>query len=355
MVVAIPLARPVEGHDEAVGALERLEHLRGPRRLEHGVAQPAAHPIQHRCVSEEPRLGRRQPGQELQAEVLGHEPVVPCQDLDGRRLRAPACRDSAARYRPAGQPSVRSVSSESCSRRARCRRRPAAARPPARPVGGPRRRSPAPTPAPASGRAAAPAPRGSRLRSANPPERSWTSSARTSRQAPLVTRWRSSSTSTIGCSSRAIAARHAGTLVVQATAAGPDSTLRTSAETASTPKDRGRDVPQEHPWVVVVPPVERHPRERPRLALGPPREERRLAVPGRRDDGRQTCALERSRAITSAFATVPGRIDGGASLTSTTSNGRSRYRHPRDATTRSQRRDRDDFPLREAPHFMPSV
>ena len=46
VVVAVPLARPVEGHDEAVGAPEPREHLRRPRRLEHGVAQSAAHPIQ---------------------------------------------------------------------------------------------------------------------------------------------------------------------------------------------------------------------------------------------------------------------------------------------------------------------
>ena len=88
-----------------------------PRRLEHGVAETAAHAIQHRGVLEELRLGRRQPGQELGAEVLGHEPVVA---VEARRRPsvpvAPACIDSAARYRPAGQPSVRAVSSESFAR-----------------------------------------------------------------------------------------------------------------------------------------------------------------------------------------------------------------------------------------------
>ncbi len=43
MVVAIPLASPVEGHDEAVRARELLERACRPRRLEHGVAETAAH------------------------------------------------------------------------------------------------------------------------------------------------------------------------------------------------------------------------------------------------------------------------------------------------------------------------
>ena len=76
VVVAIPLASPVEGHHEAVPPLERLERVCRPCRLHHGVAKPAAHAIEHRGVLEKLRLGRRQPGQQLEAEVLGHEPVA---------------------------------------------------------------------------------------------------------------------------------------------------------------------------------------------------------------------------------------------------------------------------------------
>ena len=54
VVVAIPLAAPVERHHEAVRARERLERVNRPRRLEHGVAQAAAHAIQHRGVLEKP-------------------------------------------------------------------------------------------------------------------------------------------------------------------------------------------------------------------------------------------------------------------------------------------------------------
>ncbi len=76
VVVAIPLAPPVERHHEAVRTRERLEHACRPRRLEHGVAKTAAHAIQHRGVLEELRLVRRQPVEKLEAEVLGHEPVI---------------------------------------------------------------------------------------------------------------------------------------------------------------------------------------------------------------------------------------------------------------------------------------
>jgi hypothetical protein len=50
--------------------------------------------------------------------------------------------------------------------------------------------------------------------------------------------------------------------------------------------DRGRDVSQEDQGVVVAR-VESHPRERTRISLGPSCKKRRLAVPGRRDHGRE--------------------------------------------------------------------
>ena len=50
--------------------------------------------------------------------------------------------------------------------------------------------------------------------------------------------------------------------------------------------ERGRDVPQEQHGVV-VPAVERDPRERTRIRFGPPRQQGRLAVPGGRDHGRE--------------------------------------------------------------------
>ena len=106
VVVAIPLAPPVEGHHEAVRARERLEHACRPRRLEHGVAKTAAHAIQDRCVLEELRLGRRQPGEELETEVVGHEAVVAGEDLDARRLRRPGLKRERREVQ-AGRPAFR--------------------------------------------------------------------------------------------------------------------------------------------------------------------------------------------------------------------------------------------------------
>ena len=59
--------------------------------------------------------------------------------------------------------------------------------------------------------------------------------------------------------------------------------------------NRGREVSQEHHGVVVSS-VERDPRERTRIGLGPIRKQRRLAVAGRRDHGRERQASTRRAA-----------------------------------------------------------
>ena len=89
VVVAVPLASPIERHDEAVRAHERLERRCGLRGLERRVAEAAAHPLEHRRVREEPGLGLRQPGQDLEAEVLRHQPVVAGEHHGRRRVRRP--------------------------------------------------------------------------------------------------------------------------------------------------------------------------------------------------------------------------------------------------------------------------
>ena len=105
VVVAVPLAPAVERHHEAVCALERLERVRRPRRLEHGVAETAAHALQDRGVLEELRFGFRQPREELEAEVLGDEPVAAGKVLGTHR----ACRPGLHRQRrevEAGRPAL---------------------------------------------------------------------------------------------------------------------------------------------------------------------------------------------------------------------------------------------------------
>ena len=106
VVVAVPLATPVEGHDKAVGLCERLEHRRRPRRPEHGVAESAAHALQDRRVLEELRLGFRQPGQKLVVEVLGHEAVAAGKPVGTHRGCRP-CLHRQRRQVQAGRPALR--------------------------------------------------------------------------------------------------------------------------------------------------------------------------------------------------------------------------------------------------------
>ena len=77
MVVAIPLAGAVKRHHEQVGALERLQRRRRAARVEHGVAERARHALENRGPGQEAQLVGRQAREELRAEVVGQETVVP--------------------------------------------------------------------------------------------------------------------------------------------------------------------------------------------------------------------------------------------------------------------------------------
>ena len=129
-----------------------------PRRLEHGVAKPAGHALQHRGVLEEIAPRRPAAATGARAEVLGHEPVVAGEARGARRPRRPGLHRQRGEVQ-AGGPAFRPLGQlgKFARRRARRRQLPAAARPPARPAGGPPRRSRAPARAPASGQAAVPA------------------------------------------------------------------------------------------------------------------------------------------------------------------------------------------------------
>ena len=83
-----------------------------------------------------------------------------------------------------------------------------------------------------------------------------------------------------------------------------------------------RDVAQEH-YGVLVSLVEGDPRERAGISFGPSREERRLAVPGGCDNRGERNARRAQPFNDLFFRNRSGRIDGGASLTSTRSKGTS--------------------------------
>ena len=235
VVVAIPLASPVERHHEAVRTLERLERVCRARRLEHGVAEPAGHPVQHRGVLEEVRLGRRQPGQELEAEVVGHEPVVAGEARDARRAWRPGLQRQRREVQ-AGGPALRPLGQlgelarvELDPGRFQQRLGLLLVQPEVRHAD-----ARAPIPAPASGQAAGAAPLGWRSRSESPAGTYRNSSASTSIQAGLATACRSSSTSTSGRSSAASALPTCGTRIAQLDPPGPDNASNTSGGSGST-------------------------------------------------------------------------------------------------------------------------
>ena len=289
MVIAVPLALAVERDHEAVRALEPLELICRSCRLEHRIAQRAAHALQHRRVLEEARLLRRQPGQELEAEVVGDEAVVAGDVRDARRARRPRPLRQRREVQ-AGGPALRALGELGERRRHRGRfpRPTAAARPRDRPAGAPSRRSRGPVPAPASGRAATPAPPCSRSATCEPAGTYSSSAASTSRHARTATACRSSSTSTIGRSSAASALMRRGTRVDQIDASWAGQGLEHHLRDRFDAVHRGRDVAQQDDLVLAA--VEGHPRERSRISRGPPCEQRRLAVARTRDHGHDRLA-----------------------------------------------------------------
>ena len=95
VVVAIPIAPPVQAYDEAVRALERVERVCRPSRLEHRIAERTRHTLEHRRVLEEGRFRGREAREKLDAEVVGHELVVAVEALISPR----ACRPRLHRQR----------------------------------------------------------------------------------------------------------------------------------------------------------------------------------------------------------------------------------------------------------------
>ena len=133
VVVAIPLAPPVKSYDEAVRALERVECVCRPSRLEHRIAERTRQALQHRRVLEEGCVRGWQAREKLDTEVVGHELV----DAAEARISPRACRPLLHRQRCEVQtrrPPFRLLGQvgQLARDRARLRQLPAATRPPAR-------------------------------------------------------------------------------------------------------------------------------------------------------------------------------------------------------------------------------
>ena len=163
VVVAVPLAVPVEWDHEQVAALEPVEDVARARVVERRVAQRTAHVLEDRGVRQEVDLRVRQPVEELRTQVVGHEPVIAGErhaHLGGRPPRL----DGECGEVDADGPSLGSSNEfvPICLGKVDVGTRAAATSPPRRPWPGRRPRSPRCRPAPAAappGAAARPASR----------------------------------------------------------------------------------------------------------------------------------------------------------------------------------------------------
>ena len=82
-VVAVAVVGAVERDEHEVRAGEVAQRRARPRTAEHGVAQRAGELREHRGAGEEAQALARQAGEELVAQVVGHEPVVAGEPGDG--------------------------------------------------------------------------------------------------------------------------------------------------------------------------------------------------------------------------------------------------------------------------------
>ena len=76
VMVPIPLAVPVECDEQKVRVRERFQDCIRARAVEHRIAEPPAHSIEHGCSRQERDLGVREAREQLGTQILRHQPVV---------------------------------------------------------------------------------------------------------------------------------------------------------------------------------------------------------------------------------------------------------------------------------------
>ena len=320
MVVAVPLASPVERHDEAVRALERLERT-ADRVVSSTASQRPPHILSSTDVCVRNRAsasGSRDRSSRRKYSDTNRS--SPANAIGARRVRRPGLHRERGEIE-AGRPALGPLGQVGDAGRVELHTRAAEQRgrlllvepeighadlvqPPLRPPAG-------------EGQA------GSSLLAMAICEPAGTcshSAASTSRQAGFATACRSSSTSTNGRSRDASALPRRGTRVDQIGAARAGQRVEHLGRERLDAVERGRDVPQEQDGVV-VPAVEGDPREGTRILLGPPRQQRRLAVPGGRDDAREGQRRLAQRRDHVGLDDDAGSSGGGASFASMRSKG----------------------------------
>src|SRR6187397_1930151 len=102
-VLAIPLTVVVEGNEERVAALERLQASARVLSLEQMVAERRADPLEDRRPTQEGNLGGLEPGQVLGSQVVGDEAIVTAERRSGiARFRLE--HDELREVEPSGPP-----------------------------------------------------------------------------------------------------------------------------------------------------------------------------------------------------------------------------------------------------------
>ncbi len=300
VVVAVPLASPVEGHHEAVRcarasrASAPIPSSRARRRTGRRTCARSTEVCLRNCAS---AAGSRERSSRRKYSDTNRS--SPAKRPAPAGLGAPACSDSAARYRPAGQPSVRSVSSASSLASSSTPAASSSSRLPLvqpevrhadlvhqslRPPAGERQRRLLPA-------------RDRDLRAGRDVLEQRREHVQTGRIGDGVQIVEHQHQRALERSQRAPDARDA---LRPGGSPGPGQRVEHLGRERLDAVNRRRDVAQEHHGVVVSP-VERDPRERTRVGLGPPREQRRLAVPGGRDHGHE----RRGRARTAVRSRPP--------------------------------------------------
>ncbi len=275
------------GDEEQVLLLERFQLGERLIPLQHAVAQRAAHLLEQRRPTQEPQLPGREAGQILRLEVVPHLTVA------AARVAQRPCSPVAAR--PA-HPSVRSTSSANAASESRT--------PAALSSSSASRRVNARSEAPTSDSAGrAPQPRHQhRLDSTRKHDRGALGdvagqNGQHLQRVSLGNLLEIVEHQHTVLQAKQPAPRHRERLFAQIDApSSRASSFRSRWSTATTSSIAATTCREKHDRVVVAP-IERDPAERTIVTRGPLREQRRLAVPGRRNDRNRPCGPGRAKPV----------------------------------------------------------
>ncbi len=104
-MVAVPLLPPVQRYQQQVRPGQIRQGRPGPGQVEYGLAQRPGHPLKHRGPGQERPLPAGDPGQELRLHILAHQPVIPAEGDRRARQRAALPQVKSRQVQP-GRPAL---------------------------------------------------------------------------------------------------------------------------------------------------------------------------------------------------------------------------------------------------------